>query len=111
MSRAQASISVFHAVADPTRRAILDRLRTGGVAVSDLAAGFDMTRPAVSKHLRVLREARLVREDRDGRRRIYRLTAAPLRDVAQWVEGYRSFWAANLMSLKRHIEGGRESSR
>jgi DNA-binding transcriptional ArsR family regulator len=77
MSRARASVDVFHAVADPTRRAILDRLRTGGVAVAELAAGFDMTRPAVSKHLRVLREARLVREDRDGRQRIYRLAPGP----------------------------------
>ena len=111
MSRARARVDVFHAVADPTRRAILDRLRTGGVAVAELAAGFDMTRPAVSKHLRVLREARLVREDRDGRQRIYRLAPGPLRDVGQWVESYRSLWPANRVSIKRHIEGGRESSR
>ena len=109
MSRARASVDVFHAVADPTRRAILDRLRGGGVAVAELAAGFDMTRPAVSKHLRVLRDACLVREEKDGRQRVYRLTPAPLRDVSQWVESYRSFWPANLTSLKRHLEGGRES--
>ena len=109
MSRARASVDVFHAVADPTRRAILDRLQNGGVAVAELAAGFDMTRPAVSKHLRVLREARLVREDRDGRQRVYRLTAGPLRDVSAWLEAYRRFWPANLMSLKRHLEGGKES--
>jgi DNA-binding transcriptional ArsR family regulator len=111
MHRARASVDVFHAIADPTRRAILDRLRAGGVAVADLAAGFDMTRPAVSKHLRVLREARLVEEEREGRQRVYRLTPAPLRELSQWVESYRSFWPANLMSLKRHLEGGRESSR
>ena len=111
MSRARANADVFHAVADPTRRAILDRLRGGGVAVADLAERFDMTRPAVSKHLRVLREARLVREERDGRRRVYRLTPGPLRDVSQWIESYRSFWSANLLSLKRHLEGGKESSR
>ena len=111
MSRARASADVFHAVADPTRRAILDRLRAGGVAVAELASGFDMTRPAVSKHLRVLREADLVREERDGRQRVYRLNPEPLRDVSQWVESYRRFWPANLMSLKRHLEGGRESSR
>jgi DNA-binding transcriptional ArsR family regulator len=109
MSRARASTDVFHAVADPTRRAILDRLRGGGAAVAELAAGFDMTRPAVSKHLRVLRDARLVREERDGRQRVYRLTPGPLRDVSQWVESYRNFWSANLMSLKRHLEGGKES--
>lgn len=111
MSRARASTDVFHAIADPTRRAILDRLRGGGVAVAELASGFEMTRPAVSKHLRVLREARLVREDRDGRQRVYRLTPAPLRDLSQWVESYRSFWPANLLSLKRHLEGGKDASR
>ena len=111
MARARASSDVFHAVADPTRRAILDRLRDGGVAVAELAAGFDMTRPAVSKHLRVLREARLVREEREGRQRVYRLTPVPLRDVSQWVEAYRTFWAANLLSLKRHLEGGKDPSR
>ena len=79
--------------------------------MADLAERFDMTRPAVSKHLRVLREARLVREERDGRRRVYRLTPGPLRDVSQWIESYRSFWSANLLNLKRHLEGGKESSR
>ena len=111
MSRARASLDVFHAVADPTRRAILDRLRSGGVAVAELAAGFDMTRPAVSKHLRVLRGARLVREDKEGRRRIYRLNPGPLQDVSQWIESYRSFWPVNLMSLKRHLEAGKEPRR
>lgn len=111
MSRARASVDVFHAVADPTRRAILDRLRGGGVAVAELAAGFDMTRPAVSKHLRVLRDADLVREERDGRQRVYSLNPEPLRDVSQWIESYRRFWPANLASLKRYLEGGRESQR
>ena len=80
------------------------------MAVADLAAGFDMTRPAVSKHLRVLRDARLVREEREGRRRVYRVTPGPLRDVSEWVDAYRNFWSANLMSLKRHLEGGKDSS-
>ncbi|HEX5073192.1 MAG TPA: metalloregulator ArsR/SmtB family transcription factor [Gemmatimonadaceae bacterium] len=111
MARARASIDVFHAVADPTRRAILDRLHGGGVAVAELAAGFEMSRPAVSKHLRVLRDARLVREDKEGRQRVYRLTPEPLRDVSAWIESYRSFWPASLMSLKRHLESGKESSR
>ena len=111
MARVLASTDVYHAIADPTRRAILDRLRGGGVAVSELAAGFDMTRPAVSKHLRVLRDARLVREDRNGRQRVYRLTPGPLRELSLWVESYRNFWPANLMSLKRHLEGGKDSSR
>ena len=109
MSRARASVDVFHAVADPTRRAILDRLRAGGSAVAELASGFDMTRTAVSKHLRVLREANLVKEDREGRQRMYRLNPEPLRDVSQWIESYRRFWPANLANLKRYLEGGGES--
>ena len=105
MHRSAAHADVYHAVADPTRRAILDRLRRGGSPVSELAAGFRMTRPAVSKHLGILRRARLVRERRDGRQRIYQSTPAPLEAVAQWVESYRAFWHVNLLSLKRHVEG------
>ena len=105
MHRSAADADVYHAVADPTRRAILDRLRRGGSPVSELAAGFRMTRPAVSKHLGILRRARLVRERRDGRQRIYQVTPAPLEAVAQWVESYRAFWQVNLLSLKRHVEG------
>jgi DNA-binding transcriptional ArsR family regulator len=105
MPRPTAHADVYHAMADPTRRAIMDRLRRGGSPVSELAAGFRMSRPAVSKHLGVLRRARLVRERRDGRRRIYQITPAPLEAVAQWVESYRAFWHVNLLSLKRHVEG------
>jgi len=90
MARARASIDVFHVVADPTRRAILDRLMDGGVAVAELATGFAMSRPAVSKHLRVLRDARLVQEDRVGRQRVYRLTPDPLRELSQWIESYQA---------------------
>src|SRR3569832_815885 len=85
MPRPTAHADAFLAVADPTRRAILDRLRAGDAPVTQLAASFDMTRPAVSRHLRVLREAPLVRERRggdDGRQRIYQLTPDPLREVA-----------------------------
>jgi DNA-binding transcriptional ArsR family regulator len=109
MPRARASTDPFHAVADPTRRAILDRLRRGGAPVAELAAGFAMSRPAVSKHLRVLRQARLVRERRggdDGRQRVYQLTPAPLREVAQWAQAYQAFWQTNIGNLKRHLEGG-----
>jgi DNA-binding transcriptional ArsR family regulator len=109
MPRAAAHSTVFHAVADPTRRAILDRLRAGGLPVAELASGFRMSRPAVSKHLGVLRRARLVRERREGRQRVYQLAPAPLSDVAEWVESYRRFWQANLESLKRHLEQGEES--
>jgi DNA-binding transcriptional ArsR family regulator len=104
MHRARADADVFRAIADPTRRAILDRLRAGPAPVNDLAADFDLSRPAVSKHLRVLREARLVTEERVGRERLYQLHPAPLQRVAGWIEGYRSFWQRNLDSLKRYLE-------
>ena len=105
--RAQASTDPFYAVADPTRRALLDRLREGNAPVAALAAGFAMSRPAVSRHLRVLRDARLVRERRggdDGRQRVYELTPAPLREVARWAARYEAFWPAHLARLKRHLE-------
>lgn len=106
------AVDPFHAVADPTRRALLDRLRAGEAPVAALAAGlaeagFVLSRPAVSKHLRVLRAARLVRERRggsDGRQRVYALTPAPLREVARWTLAYQAFWEANLAGLKRHLE-------
>jgi DNA-binding transcriptional ArsR family regulator len=91
-------------VADPTRRAILDRLRAGPAPVNELAADFSQSRPAISKHLRVQRAARLVSEERVGRERVYRLEAAPLRNLAGWVEGYRSFWERHLNQLKRYLE-------
>lgn len=95
---------VFRAIADPTRRAILDRLRAGPAPVNALAADFSQSRPAISKHLRVLREARLVSEQRDGRERVYRLSPMPLQSVAGWIEGYRGMWQRNLESLKRYLE-------
>lgn len=104
MSRASAAEDVFHAIADPTRRRILDRLRMGTAPVHELCVGLTISRPAVSKHLRVLREAHLVRERRDGRERHYELDPAPLRDIASWIEGYRAFWAVNLQSLKAFVE-------
>jgi DNA-binding transcriptional ArsR family regulator len=102
---------VYRAIADPTRRAILDRLRAGPVPVNALASDFSQTRPAISRHLRVLRKAQLVRERRSGRERRYSLEPAPLRDVAHWIEEYRVFWQSSLNSLKRHLEketGGAE---
>ena len=92
MPRASADSDVFHAVADPTRRAILDRLRYGSAPVTELASGFRMSRPAVSKDLRVLRTARLVQEKREGRQRIYQLEAARIEEVAKWADEYRAFW-------------------
>ena len=95
---------VFLAISDPTRRAILTRLRVRPLAVHAIAAPFAMSRPAVSKHLRVLREAGLVREERAGRERVYRLDPAPLRLVDRWLEDYRQVWTRNLARLKTLVE-------
>jgi DNA-binding transcriptional ArsR family regulator len=104
MHRARAHADVFRAIADPTRRAILDRLRAGPTAVNALANEFAQSRPAVSKHLRVLREVRLVSEERAGRERLYQLQPAPLQQVLGWIEGYRAFWQFSLTNLKRFAE-------
>ena len=104
MHRARASDDVFRAIADPTRRAILDRLRAGPANAGALAADFRSSRPAISKHLRVLRDARLVADRRVGRERVYAVQPLPLQSVAGWLEGYRSFWQSALTELKRNLE-------
>lgn len=104
MHRPKASGDAFRAIADPTRRAILDRLRAGPAPVNALASDFEQSRPAISKHLRILRQASLVSEARSGRERLYRIEPAPLRGVLKWMETYRSFWEASLGSLKRRLE-------
>jgi DNA-binding transcriptional ArsR family regulator len=104
MSRIQAKTDAFRAIADPTRRAILDRLRAGPANAGTLAADFRSSRPAVSRHLRVLREARLVTDTQIGRERIYAVNPVPLQTVAGWIEGYRTFWQASLTQLKRNLE-------
>ena len=104
MHRARASEDVFRAIADPTRRAILDRLRAGPANAGSLAADFRQSRPAISKHLKVLRESKLVAEEREGRERVYQLRPVPLQRVAGWLEGYRFFWQSSLTNLKRYLE-------
>jgi DNA-binding transcriptional ArsR family regulator len=104
MNRPRADEDVFRAIADPTRRAILDRLRAGPAAVNVLADDFRQSRPAISKHLRVLKQARLVGSMQVGRERMYELQPAPLQRVSGWIEGYRSFWHASLTRLKQHLE-------
>jgi DNA-binding transcriptional ArsR family regulator len=94
----------FHALADPTRRAILARLARGEATVGELARPFDVSRPAISKHLRVLEAARLVQRTRDGRLSRCGLDAAPMRAAADWVERYREFWEDQLDSLSRYLE-------
>jgi DNA-binding transcriptional ArsR family regulator len=96
--------SVFRAISEPRRRAILDLLRRGGRPVCEIAADFEVSRPAISQHLKVLLEAGLVRERREGRRRVYALDAAPLAGVEEWLESYRGFWERNLAGLKEFVE-------
>ena len=108
MHRQTAHSDVFSAVADPTRRAILDRLRRGPSPVNELASGFRVSRPAISKHLRILRTARLVHERKEGRQRIYELEPARIQEVAKWAEEYRRFWVESISSLKRHLEQSSE---
>jgi DNA-binding transcriptional ArsR family regulator len=104
LKRAQLATDVFRAIADPTRRAILDRLSAGPLPVNKLAADFEQSRPAISKHLRVLRQAHLVVEHKSGREMHYRLEAAPLTQVTHWLEHYRRFWQASLGNLKQQLE-------
>lgn len=96
--------ATFSALADPTRRAVLDMLRRGSQPAGRIAQAFPVSRPAISKHLRLLRRAHLVEERREGRHRVYQLNPEPLRAVDSWLEQYRSFWTANLASLKAFVE-------
>ncbi len=96
--------AAFAALADPIRRAVLDMLRAGSRPAGQIAQGFAVSRPAVSKHLRQLRRAKLVRERREGRHRVYELNAAPLRDVDSWLSRYRAFWQGSLAGLKNFVE-------
>jgi DNA-binding transcriptional ArsR family regulator len=94
--------STFAALSDATRRGIL--ARQGEISVSDLAAPYQMSLPAVSKHLRVLEHAGLVSRQKDGRVHRCRLRAEPMKDAAAWIEYYRQFWEAQLDSLARYLE-------
>jgi DNA-binding transcriptional ArsR family regulator len=94
----------FAALADPTRRAILARLASGEATVTELAAPFDISLPAVSKHLKVLERAGLIARGRERQWRPARLEATPLRDVAEWTEGYRRFWEERYERLDEYLE-------
>lgn len=90
---------VFAALANPARREVLRMLLEGPMAAGDLAGRFDMRRPSLSEHLRVLREAGLVTEQRAGRNRVYSLEAAPLEEVTTWLHPFEQFWRTNLRDL------------
>lgn len=95
--------TTFAALADPTRRAILARLASGETSVTELARPFDMTLPAVSKHLKVLERAGLIARTREAQWRPCRLEASPLREVFDWVEHYRRFWEASFDRLDEYL--------
>lgn len=104
MGRLPANTDVFAAIADPTRRSLLDRLREGEQPVKQLAAPFDMSMPAISQHLSVLCEVGLVVQRREGRQRFYRLNPEPLKQVANWVADYERFWPDKLAGLGDYLE-------
>jgi DNA-binding transcriptional ArsR family regulator len=91
--------ATFHALADPTRRAILARLAAGEASVTELAAPFAMSQPAISKHLKVLERAGLISRSRDAQRRPCRLEAQPLRDATAWLADFRSYWEESYQRL------------
>ena len=92
------------ALADPTRRAILERLAEGAATVKELSAPFAISGPAISKHLRVLERAGLIARGREAQWRPCRLEAAPLQEVAEWAEGYRRFWEESYDRLDKYLE-------
>ena len=95
--------STFAALADPTRRAILARLASGDASVTELAEPFNMSMPAISKHLKVLERAGLISTAVDAQRRPRKLEAAPLKEAAAWVENYRRFWEKNFARLDTYL--------
>jgi DNA-binding transcriptional ArsR family regulator len=96
--------AVFRATGDTTRRAMLDMLRVRERTVTELAEPFKMSQPAVSQHLKVLREADLVRVKKAGRQRVYSIHSTPLREIYDWVEHYRKFWDRRLDTLGAYLD-------
>jgi DNA-binding transcriptional ArsR family regulator len=104
-----AAVSTFEVLAEPNRRRILDLLRGSEQPVGALVRQLDVSQPAVSKHLRILREAGLVGVRGDGQRRLYRVHAEPLRAIDEWLEPYREMWSSRLDDLERHLAEMTES--
>ena len=96
--------AVFRAIADPTRREILSLLRGGRQTVGEIAGNFPMSRPAISKHLRLLRSAGLVVTRQDGTARLCGLNAKPLRAINDWLRDYETFWGETMRNLKGYVE-------
>jgi DNA-binding transcriptional ArsR family regulator len=103
-ARRKQQVAVFRAIADPTRREILGLLRGGRQTVGAIAGNFRMSRPAISKHIRLLRSTGLVVSRRHGTASICELNAKPLRAVNEWLRDYEAFWDENLRNLKQYVE-------
>lgn len=103
-------MSAFEALADPTRRTIVELLAEGERSAGELAAEFETSRPAVSRHLRVLREHGLVSAREHGRRRLYALEPAPLADLDEWLSHYREFWTNRLDALDVELKRRRKET-
>lgn len=95
--------ATFGALSDPTRRAILARLALGETTVKELSEPFSISAPSITKHLKVLERAGLIKRSRDAQRRPCRLEAAPLREVGEWIERYRGFWEQNMSRLDDYL--------
>src|SRR5438445_3433770 len=102
------SEAVWSALSDPTRRAIVERLTRGPTRVTDIAAPFDMSLNAVSKHIKVLEAAQLVRRTRQGREHTLELDPAPLREIARWASEVERFWSARLDRIEQFFDGKRK---
>jgi DNA-binding transcriptional ArsR family regulator len=103
------SVEAMAALADPVRRELVDLLADGELSAGELAGRFPVSRPAISRHLRVLREAGLVTARTEGRRRVYALDPGPLRQIDDWLEPYRDLWAQRLDALDTEIARGRRA--
>jgi DNA-binding transcriptional ArsR family regulator len=102
-------VDALAALADPTRRELVELLAAGELAAGELADHFPVSRPAISRHLRVLREAGLVRARTEGKRRLYALDPRPLRELDAWLEPYRDLWAQRFDALDTEIARGRRA--
>lgn len=104
MGRPAASADIFQAIADPTRRTLLDQLRSGEQSVKQLAEPFEMSMPAISQHLHILCDAGLVTQRKVGRQRLYRLNPKPLKVVSDWVNPYAQFCHEKLDAMRQYLE-------
>ena len=109
MVNSQSLDATFAAISDPTRRAILERLTHGEATVTELASPFDMSLPAISKHIRVLENAGLLNRRKEGRIHKIMLNSAALREASEWLESYRTFWESSLDALANLVEDVEDS--